>query len=119
MTQLKYDGKILQGIINNKEIKVTRHNDDADDLEKACMMALLQSSGFTYSDVKALYRNTKVRWKPKADEKYYYIDDCFEVKKNYNYGYHTDKLRIDSGNCFKTFKEAQTKLNQIKDTIFK
>ena len=83
------------------------------------MMALLQSSGFTYSDVKALYRNTKVRWKPKADEKYYYIDDCFEVKKNYNYGYHTDKLRIDSGNCFKTFKEAQTKLNQIKDTIFK
>ena len=25
MTQLKYDGKILQGIINNKEVKVTRH----------------------------------------------------------------------------------------------
>ena len=83
------------------------------------MMALLQSSGFTYSDVKALYRNTKVRWKPKTDEMYYYIADCFEVKKNYNYGYHTDKLRIDSGNCFKTLKEAQTKLNQIKDTIFK
>ncbi len=36
MTQLKYDGKILQGIINNKEVKVTRHKD----LEKACMMAL-------------------------------------------------------------------------------
>ena len=44
-------------------------------------MALLQSSGFTYSDVKALYRNTKVRWKPKTDEMYYYIADCFEVKK--------------------------------------
>ena len=24
MTQLKYDGKILQGFINNKEVKVTR-----------------------------------------------------------------------------------------------
>ena len=40
MTQLKYDGKILQGIINGKEVKITRHDDDADDLEKACMMAL-------------------------------------------------------------------------------
>lgn len=40
------------------------------------MMALLQSSGFTYSDVKTLCRNTKVRWKPKTDEMYYYIP-CF------------------------------------------
>ena len=81
MTQLKYDGKILQGFINNKEVKVTRYDGDADDLEKACMMALLQSVGYTYSDVKALYRNTQVRWKPKTDEMYYYIADCFEVKK--------------------------------------
>lgn len=34
MTQLKYDGKILQGFINNKEVKVIRYDGDADDLEK-------------------------------------------------------------------------------------
>ena len=48
---LKYDGVTLQGNINGRDIKVVRNVRENEDLEKACMMALLKSLGYSYADI--------------------------------------------------------------------
>lgn len=45
-------------------------------------------------------------WRPKKNEKYWYIDDKFKVNKTYNEYVLSQNDRIKAGNCFKTPYEA-------------
>ena len=45
-------------------------------------------------------------WRPKKNEKYWYIDDKFQVNKAYNKYVLSQNDRIKAGNCFKTPFEA-------------
>lgn len=111
---LLYDGTILKGKIDGQEIKVIRSPKDEEDLEKAVMMGLLKSLGYSYDDVKKLQNIIKKVWRPKYREKYYYIMSDLEVKCGYNDDYSMDNRRIQVGNCFETVEEAEKKVIEVK-----
>lgn len=117
-SNLIYDGTTLKGEINGKEIKVVRSDKDKEDLEKAVMMGLLKSLGYSYKDMKKLQSKVKEVWKPKFMEKYYYIMSNLEVNCGYNDDYSMDKRRIQVGNFFKTKEEAEKRAIEVRK-IFK
>lgn len=117
-TRLTYDGTTLKGQINGKEIKVIRSDKDKEDLEKAVMMGLLKSLGYSYDDVKKLQNIIKKVWRPKFMEKYYYIMSNLEVNCGYNDDHIMDKRRIQVGNFFKTKEEAEKRAIEVRK-IFK
>ena len=53
------------------------------------------------------------RWKPNADDKYYYIDETGSIDSYSwdNYGY--DKEHYEIGNCFKTREEADFAIQKL------
>ena len=116
-SELIYDGTILIGQINGKEIKVTRSDKDKEDLEKAVMMALLKSLGVTYVDVKDLKNKVKKVWRPQEDEKYYFVTSHGTVDYTYNYDTQVDKELFDFGNCFKTEEEAEKKVVEVRRVL--
>lgn len=59
----------------------------------------------------------KYRWKPKKDEKYYYINTIGEVAHTNNI-FSLDQLRIEFGNCFQTIEKAETAAEKVKE-LFK
>lgn len=113
-----YDGTTLEGQIDGQEIKVVRSSEDKEDLEKAVMMWLIKSLGYSYGDVRKLQSKIKKEWRPKYMEKYYYIMSSLEVNCGYNDNYSMDKRRIQVGNCFKTKEEAEKRAIEVRK-IFK
>lgn len=64
----------------------------------------------------------KLPWKPKNDEKYYYVCWHYQPAAMLIIGYstfsdisETECLRVDIGNCFKTYEEAEA----AKHDVFK
>ena len=55
-----------------------------------------------------------IRWKPEMFKKYWFIPD---IDATFWYGDHEDKTRQVNGNCFKTKKEAMSKLREIKEML--
>lgn len=78
--------------------------------------------GDKHSDIKLTWDKPKVkRWKPEAGEKYFYIElgyhEGFVIDYRWS-GYHsTDIKHYRLGNCFRTRKEAETKLKEIKKLL--
>lgn len=114
-SELIYDGTILKGQIDGQEIRVVRSSKDKEDLEKAVMMALLKSLGYTYKDVKELENKVKTPWRPQEDEKYYFVTSRGSVAYTYNYNSSVDKESFDFGNCFKTEDEAEKKATKVRE----
>lgn len=54
-------------------------------------------------------------WKPRYNEKYYYID-TYQVKasKTFNINIDVDKSKLSIGNCFKTKEETEAKLEALQ-----
>lgn len=115
---LLYDGTILKGQINGQEIKVVRSSKDKEDLEKAVMMGLIQSLGYTYKDVKELEDKVKTIWRPQKNEEYYFVTSCGAVVCSHNDESQLDKKLFDFGNCFKTEEEAEQKAIKFRE-LFK
>ena len=56
-------------------------------------------------------------WKPKDDERYYYIDSSARnvgINETLNGDFSLDKALYEVGNCFKTKEEAEKTLEKIK-----
>lgn len=116
--RLTYDGTTLQGQIGGQEIKVVRNPKDEEDLEKAVMMGLLKSLGYSFSDVKRLQNKVKTLWKPKFDQIYYYVGPYGAVESTWNLNHDFDKKLFEACNYFETEKEAEDKAIEIR-RIFK
>ena len=117
-TKLVYDGTTLKGQIDGQEIKVIRDPNDQEDLEKAVIMGLIQSLGYTYKDVKELENKVKTIWRPQKYEKYYFVTSCGVVISANNYDAQFDKELFDLGNYFKTKEEAEQKAIKFRE-LFK
>ena len=58
--------------------------------------------------------NESTRWKPEADQKYYFSDNDGSVGYNRWDGDHIDRNRFETGNCFLTEKEAKRVVEYLK-----
>ena len=112
---LLYDGTTLEGEIDGQEIKVVRSPEDKEDLEKAVMMALLKSLGYSFEDVKKLQNKVKKVWKPKYTEIYYYVGPYGEVESTRNLNHDSDEKLFEVCNYFKTKEEAEKKAAEVKE----
>lgn len=54
------------------------------------------------------------KWKPKFNEKYYYIDSYGDIMDSVFARDREDKYRLSINNCFETSEEAQFRLEQLK-----
>ena len=116
---LFYDGTTLEGRIDGQEIKVVRSSEDKEDLEKAVMMGLLKSLGYSFEDVKKLQNKVKKVWKPKYTEIYYYVGPYGEVESTRNLNHDSDKKLFEVCNYFKTKEEAEQKATEFRELLKK
>ena len=58
--------------------------------------------------------NESTRWKPEADQKYYFSDNDGSVGYNRWDGDHIDRNRFEIGNCFQTEEEAERVKEYLK-----
>lgn len=116
---LIYDGTTLEGRIDGQEIKVIRSSEDREDLEKAVMMGLLKSLGYSFEDVKKLQSKVKEVWKPKFNQIYYYVGSYGEVESTRNLNHDSDKKLFEICNYFKTKEEAEQKAAEIRELLKK
>lgn len=58
--------------------------------------------------------NESTRWKPEADQKYYFSDNDGSVGYNRWDGDHIDRNRFETGNCFETKEEAKRVVEYLK-----
>lgn len=96
---------------------IVKNNGEENDIEKAVMLLMLKQRGVTYSDVKREVEKVKVKWEPKQDEKYYWINEYLEINWNVWEAHPIDKLYLGCGNCFGTREEAGEKLEKIKEVL--
>lgn len=109
-----YDGTTL----SLGDLKVTRHRDDKEDLEKAVMMLLLKKEGYSFGDVRRIVKNTKVKWVPKAGQKFFFITSTGNISSGVCYGpWSAHGERYMFGNYFRTKEEAEKKLEQIRKLL--
>lgn len=55
------------------------------------------------------------RWKPKHNEKYFYVSEDGRIVVNRNHmNSEGDKYRIFTGNCYETIEEAKKELERLK-----
>lgn len=101
---------------DGREITV-KNNNEKNDMEKAVMLLMLKSLGVTYRDVKKEVEKVKIKWVPKRDEKYYWINSYTEIERYTWDGYDIDKKLLESGNCFKTKEGAERKAEEIKEVL--
>lgn len=59
----------------------------------------------------------KKKWKPGFGERYYLADSVGRVGVDKNDNIFIDNLRIKSGNCFKTKKEAEAVAKKIRKIL--
>lgn len=105
-----YDGTTL----SLGDLKVTRHIDDKEDLEKAVMMLLLKKEGYNFGDVRRIVKNTKVKWIPKDGQEFFFITYTGNISSDVYYGaWNVHEQLYKLGNCFKTKEEAKAKAEQI------
>lgn len=116
---LIYDGTTLEGQIDGQEIKVVRSPEDKEDLEKAVMMGLLKSLGYSFEDVKKLQNKVKKVWRPGCNEIYYYVGACGEVKTTRSFDCDYDKKLFELCNYFKTKDEAEQKATEFRELLKK
>ena len=114
-SELIYDGTILKGQIDGQEIRVIRSAKDIEDLEKAVMMGLIKSLGYSYEDVKKLQNKVKKVWKPKYTEIYYYVGPYGEVESTRNLNHDSDEKLFKVCNYFKTKEEAEKKAAEVRE----
>lgn len=109
-----YDGTTL----SLGDLKVKRHRDDKEDLEKAVMMLLLKKEGYSFRDVRRVVKNTKVKWVPKDGQEFFFITYTGNISSDAYYGAWSvhEELRV-LGNCFRTEEEAEKKLEQIRKLL--
>ena len=76
------------------------------------------SEAFSY--VKEFYKEIQLpRWKPKYDENYYYFTDMQGIMVGKWKNNPSDSWRYDFGNYFKSYEEAKTAKNKIKEVLNK
>lgn len=117
-SMLFYDGTTLKGQIDGQDIEVIRKSEDEEDLEKAVMMGILKSLGYSFSDVKRLQNKIKTVWEPKYSELYYYVGSYGVVESTWNSNHDSDKNRFAICNYFKTKEEAEQKAIKFRE-LFK
>lgn len=54
------------------------------------------------------------RWKPDDGERYFYINDCGEVRENHWINNAIDKMRFRIGNVFESRKKAKFQVEKLK-----
>ena len=59
----------------------------------------------------------KERWKPKSFDIYFYIKEDFTIHSTKYSHPSLDDPRINAGNCFKTFEQAQELVTKIKELL--
>mgnify|MGYP001358279177 CR=1 FL=1 len=59
----------------------------------------------------------KVKWEPKIDKRYYWINKHLEIDWYTWEGDRCDRKLLESGNCFKTKEDAEEKLEKIKEVL--
>lgn len=106
-----------KAITHNGEEIIVKNNNEENDVEKAVMLLMLKSLGFTYSEIKKEVENVKVKWKPTEDDRYYYIREIGDVSSCFWNELSWDYYRFDFNNCFKTIEEAEEKLEKIKEVL--
>ncbi len=73
-----------------------------------------------YSFLREFYKEIKLpRWKPEYKEHYYRINWIGVVTEDIWYGSRNDELRYKFGNCFKTFEDAKSARDKIKEILNK
>ena len=70
------------------------HNDEWKSADE-CLVSLLEGA----------YTIVKKPWKPKKDEKHYYVSLLKEIVQTYFYENQNDVMRYQLGNCFRTKEE--------------
>lgn len=78
------------------------------------------SNEFTYSMMIGLILNEpdriiKLPWKPKVNESYYYIDELLQIQFTHNEDHSLDYDFFKIGNVFKTRKDAENMVAEIKE----
>lgn len=63
---------------------------------------------------KELKRLDSKKWKPKIDEKYFYVDYKADFFSTQNNNFNIDKRMLSIGNYFKTREEAEFELERLK-----
>lgn len=87
---------------NTMELKVNFEN--LNEEEKERLLALVEKANKPKSKV----------WKPKTDEKYWFVDSTGAIDWNYWSDCGVDNYRYTIGNCFETEEEAEFALENLK-----
>lgn len=113
VTDYMSDGKL------NKEnfhfnVVCMHYNNTFIELSKKEFQSKFNAIGYEYNF--ETHTADKMRWKPKYGEHYLLVNPAIEIVESYNSDSNSDKLVIESGNCFKvTDRESAEKfLNYIK-----
>lgn len=101
---------------DGREITV-KNNNEKNDIEKAVMLLMLKQCGVTYSEIKKEVEKVKIKWTPQFADTYYTISGNGEVTKTLYLNNTSDTVRISINNCFETRKEAEEKLEKIKEVL--
>lgn len=109
--------EITKGVTYGGKEIVVKNNSEENDPEKATMLLMLKARGVTYSDIKEEAKKVEYKWRPRENEKYYYINTAGVVDFLYWVGHSLDNGRLAVNNCFKTRVEAEKKLEKIKEVL--
>ena len=77
-------------------------------------------AGFDFEENKYdIYTKTRTEevWKPKIDEKFYYINSFEEIVESYWVDNNADNRVFNIGNCFQTEAEAQAMADKFKELL--
>jgi len=77
-------------------------------------------AAFDFEETKYdIYTKTETEevWKPKADEKFYYINSFEETVESYWVDNKSDNRVFNIGNCFQTEAEAQAMADKFKELL--
>lgn len=109
--------EITKGVTYGGKEIVAKNNREKNDPEKAVMLLMLKARGVTYSDIKEEAKKVEYKWKPLKDDRYYYIRDIGDISSCFWRELSWDYYRLDANNCFKTRKDAEEKLEKIKEVL--
>lgn len=118
LNQNTLTSKVTDDMLNTSTIKTIRSNEEHD-IEKAVMMIILKGLNINYSDILKCVELVQEKWTLERGNNYYYIDDLLQVKNTVFFNNGHDTIRIKNKNYFKTYKEAETKAEEIKKLLNK
>lgn len=93
-----------------------------DTIKMCCFGESVVNSSFNEYSIKdtlaedwEVVEEKKKYWRPKKDERYYFIDEYQEgIGNDTNDGTDVDDIRLSIGNCFKTKEEAEHMVEKLK-----